>query len=96
MDEESGAIQHTAQTESLNNAPVVHDDESMADKTKVKHADRWVGDVVIGTTGTSLCIRPSEANKAMGLMKGETVRIVIWRAPAKNKLPVFPDEPEEK
>ena len=56
-------------------------------KDEEQYADRWVGDVVIGSTGNTLCIRPSEAKKAMGLLKGETVRVVIWRAPAKNKLP---------
>ena len=69
-------------------------DDSLAKKKDEEYADRWVGDVVIGSTGSSLCIRPSEAKKAMGLMRGETVRIVIWRAPARNKLPKQPDEQE--
>jgi len=96
-------IEQTTETggDSLNTEPVDAIGGSMAKKTKKdekEYADRWVGDVTIGTTGSSLCIRPSEAKKAMGLMQGETVRLVIWRAPARNKLPKFPkntDETEE-
>jgi len=84
--------------DSLNTEPADVRGGSMAKKGKKdekEYVDRWVGDVVIGTTGSSLCIRPSEAKKAMGLERGETVRIVIWRAPARNKLPVFPKKDEE-
>ena len=78
----------------FNNPPDLDDQDNMADDKE--YADRWVGDVVIGTTGTSLCIRPSEAKKAMGLMRGETVRIVIWRAPPNNKLPKESDTGSEE
>jgi len=70
-------------------------DPSMSKRKPDQYPDRWVGDVVIGSTGNSLCIRLTDAKKVMGLMKGETVRMIIWRAPPSNKLPVVEENAKE-
>lgn len=48
--------------------------------SKDEICDRWIGDVQITSTGNSLVIRlPYKDFGQMDLIKGEVVRMMIWR-----------------